>query len=75
MQFVAVTILLLVSAALAAVAWTLVRDAVPKVQVALRGEDATTLPDVTRAAHSPASTPARAPSSPHGTTLPMRAAA
>ena len=78
MQPVAVVILILLSAGLAAVARAVVQDAVPKVRAALRGESmapAAAAPAVSRAARSPASTPARAPSSPHGTTLPMRAAA
>lgn len=75
MQFVAVTILLLASAGLAAVAWTLVRDAVPKVHVALRGENATPLPALTRAAHSPAWTRARIPTLDRRTNLPLRVAA
>lgn len=75
MQFVAVVILLLVSAGVAAAALSLVRDAVPKVRAVLRSEDGSPVPAVSRAARSPASTRVRTQTLDRRTNLPLRAAA
>lgn len=75
MQFVAVLILLLVSAGVAAAALSLVRDAVPKIRGVLRGEDGSPVPAVSRAVRSPSSTRARTPTPDRRTNLPLRVAA